>query len=176
MFVIHALFGWFMTLTANTHPYDLPALPTRQAIIQALGELNDPTFTTAALAYNASAGIPKLFWTTMKQLPSPFQLSPREKLFERPWIAETCERNPTYTYHMIEDDRLDRFFATVFADTSVLWAFQMINPALGAARADLFRYSILYCFGGVYFDSDVVVGKSCPPIQSNPNHTYCFHT
>ena len=138
MFVIVVLFGCIVTMTiaSTIHPYDLPVLPTRQAITQAVNELNDPMFATAlALSTNnASSGIPKIFWTTMKVLPSnlnAFHLSPREQLFEHPWIVETCERNPTFTYHMVDDDRVERFFAIVFANTSVLWAFQMINPALG---------------------------------------------
>jgi hypothetical protein len=142
MMIVTTLFGCIVTIvtimtSSTTHPYDLPVLPTRQAISQAVSELNDPMFATAlALSINnaSSFGIPKIFWTTMKIVPSslnPFNLSPREQLFEHPWIAETCERNPTWTYHMVDDDRVGRFFTTVFANTSVLWAFQMINPALG---------------------------------------------
>ncbi len=34
----------------------------------------------------------------------------------------------------------------------VLQYYNMINPAYGAARADLFRYLMLYRFGGIYID------------------------
>ena len=121
-----------MTRAAKLHPYDLPALPTRLAITQAVGELNDRMFTTAlSLSANSTTtGIPKIFWVTMKHVQT--RLNSREQLYEsQPWIAETCERNPTWTFHMVDDECMNRFFTTVYANTSVLWAFQMINPALG---------------------------------------------
>ena len=31
------------------------------------------------------------------------------------------------------------------------------NPALGAAKADLWRYAVLYAVGGVYIDVDAFV-------------------
>ena len=124
-------------IAAEIRSYDLPALPSRKAITQAVGELNDPTFTTALAlsANNTSTGIPKIFWVTMKHVQT--GLNHREQLYEsQPWIAETCERNPTWTFHMIDDERMNRFFAIVFANTSTLWAFQMINPALGATTLE----------------------------------------
>ena len=134
MLIIIVLFGWTMTMTmtAELFSYDLPALPTRLAVEQGVGELKDPMFTTAlALSANGtSTGIPKIFWVKMKHIETRFNL--REQLYEsHPWIAETFDRNPTWTFHMVDDERMDRFFAIVFANTSVLWAFQMINPALG---------------------------------------------
>ena len=139
MIIFSLLFGWSMiiTIAAEIRSYDLPALPSRKGITQAVGELNDPTFTTALAlsANNTSTGIPKIFWVTMKHVQT--GLNHREQLYEsQPWIAETCERNPTWTFHMVDDERMNRFFAIVFANTSTLWAFQMINPALGATTLE----------------------------------------
>ena len=43
---------------------------------------------------------------------------------------------------------------TTFRDTSILWAYNAINPLVGAARADIWRYCVLYTFGGLYLDDD----------------------
>ncbi len=48
----------------------------------------------------------------------------------------------------------DEFMNTTFAGTSYLWAYHMISPAAGAAKADLWRYAALWTYGGVYIDDD----------------------
>jgi mannosyltransferase OCH1-like enzyme len=44
-----------------------------------------------------------------------------------------------------------------FANTSTLWAYEQISPYAGASHADLWRYCVLYIFGGVYFDDDAMI-------------------
>lgn len=41
-----------------------------------------------------------------------------------------------------------------FANTSLLWAYHQINPAAGAAKADIWRYAVLWTYGGMYIDDD----------------------
>ena len=41
-----------------------------------------------------------------------------------------------------------------FANTSVLWAYNMINPALMAAKVDIWHLAVLWLYGGVYIDID----------------------
>ena len=36
----------------------------------------------------------------------------------------------------------------------MLWAYHAINPAVGAAKADIWRYCVLYVYGGLYLDDD----------------------
>ena len=48
----------------------------------------------------------------------------------------------------------DTFMNRTFADTSILWAYNAINPLVGAARADIWRYCVLYLNGGLYLDDD----------------------
>ncbi len=54
----------------------------------------------------------------------------------------------------MDDNDVNIFMQDVFAKTSLLWAFQMINPKLGAMKADIWRYAVLYALGGVYVDAD----------------------
>ena len=131
--------------SVSGHDYELPALPTPAALAQSLRSLGDTSFVqavAAATATPATAGIPKLFWVTMKHV---------HKL---PNIREVADRHPKWVLNIIDDANMNRFFDVVYANTSTLWAFKAIHPAIGAAKADMFRYAVLYAFGGVYFDAD----------------------
>ena len=64
------------------------------------------------------------------------------------------ERNPKWRVHIEGNPEKDSFMNTVFAGTSLLWAYDMINPACGAAKADIWRYAVLWTYGGAYIDDD----------------------
>jgi mannosyltransferase OCH1-like enzyme len=36
----------------------------------------------------------------------------------------------------------------------IQWAYNAINPKLGAAKADVWRYAVMWCYGGFYMDYD----------------------
>ena len=42
-------------------------------------------------------------------------------------------------------------------DDSILHVYDLINPTLYAARADIWRYVVLYMYGGMYIDVDVKI-------------------
>ena len=54
--------------------------------------------------------------------------------------------------HTLYDDADCLRFIRENYDAKILQAFQSIHPAYGAARADFFRYLLLYRVGGVYLD------------------------
>jgi mannosyltransferase OCH1-like enzyme len=59
--------------------------------------------------------------------------------------------NKDYRYEFYDDHRIERFLKDKF--TPEVWeAYNKI--AIGAAKADFFRYAILYKHGGVYVDID----------------------
>ena len=65
------------------------------------------------------------------------------------------------------DDEIDQFMINEFGvDHIITQAYNMINPGYGAARADLFRYLVIYKYGGLYMDM-----KSCAtrPIPDMPD-------
>jgi len=88
--------------------------------------------------------IPKLIHMTTKS---------RRHLTE-PFIAN-LERmrnlNPDWTISVYEDEECLEFIRMYF-DTDMLHTYRAINPRYGAARADLFRYLLLYQCGGAYLD------------------------
>lgn len=78
------------------------------------------------------------------------------KTKELPWltrfhIKRMLKRNPEYTYHFYDDDKILDFFKSEFPE-EYFKAFKSLT--IGAAKADFFRYAILYKKGGIYLDID----------------------
>lgn len=70
----------------------------------------------------------------------------------------TQNANPGFRQHLFTDDAMVAFMCTHFArdpvcNGRVLRAFLSINPLYGTARADLFRYALIFKRGGVYLDA-----------------------
>ena len=59
--------------------------------------------------------------------------------------------NPGWEYRFYDDDDIQEFIGEHY-DQDVLNAFRRINPGYGAAKADVFRYLLMYACGGVYLD------------------------
>lgn len=87
--------------------------------------------------------IPKLLHQTFptSRLPPPLLENSRKM----------AEQNPGWTYKLYNDDDVEQFIYEKYGD-SVLSSFLRISPLYGAARADLFRYLLMYEMGGVYID------------------------
>lgn len=60
-------------------------------------------------------------------------------------------RNPGWRFELWDDAEHKDFIARHFPDR-VVSAYQAIDPAYGAARADLWRYLVTWLWGGVYLD------------------------
>lgn len=93
--------------------------------------------------------IPKVIYQTFytKKLPSNIQ-----KL-----INDMMDNNPEYEHCLYDDNDIDIFIKNEFDDDTYR-AFKMLN--VGAAKADFWRYCILYKKGGIYLDIDSsVIGK-----------------
>ncbi len=68
--------------------------------------------------------------------------------------AHIQSMNPTYLHRFVNDSEAEAFIATEYRGR-VADAYFSINPKFGAARADLWRYCVLYKYGGWYMDLDV---------------------
>ena len=62
--------------------------------------------------------------------------------------------NPTYQIILYDDDDMDTFIKTHFDDFTYK-CYKQLN--VGAAKADFWRYCILYINGGVYLDMDATI-------------------
>lgn len=60
-------------------------------------------------------------------------------------------RNPDYSYQLYDDDDITKFLEQEFPP-KYLKAYNRLT--IGAAKADFFRYAIIYKKGGVYLDVD----------------------
>lgn len=89
--------------------------------------------------------IPKLFFQTFKTdtFSEQFQLIPKT------WK----EKNPNYEYRFFKDSDCDAFMKANF-DARTYNAYKKIIP--GAYKADMWRYAVLYVYGGVYADLDTI--------------------
>lgn len=87
--------------------------------------------------------IPKIIHQTFKTKKLPLEL--QEVVFR---IKDAC---PTFEYRLYDDEDIYNFIKDNY-DQETLDMYNMINPKLGMARADFFRYLLIYKVGGFYFD------------------------
>lgn len=66
-------------------------------------------------------------------------------------IQRICELNPEWSHHLYDQTDMEQFIERHYGQR-MLQLFARIEPLYGAARADLFRYLLLYKLGGVYLD------------------------
>lgn len=63
----------------------------------------------------------------------------------------TNERLPGYKQIYFTDDDIDNYIKDNFSER-IYTAYNNINPKYGAAKADFFRYLVIYKEGGIYLD------------------------
>ena len=66
-------------------------------------------------------------------------------------ISELKDKNPGYTYSLFDDNDIQQFINENYSK-DVQQAYSKLH--VGAAKADLWRYLVLYKNGGVYIDFD----------------------
>ncbi len=71
-------------------------------------------------------------------------------------VKRMMEMNPSYNHYLYDDKDMDTFIKDNYSE-NVYKAYSML--AIGAAKADLWRYCILYKYGGVYLDIDAALIK-----------------
>lgn len=65
-------------------------------------------------------------------------------------IQKLKSENPDWEYRFYDDSDIKEYIAKYFPE--ILSLYNKINPKYGAARADFFRYLVIYREGGVYLD------------------------
>lgn len=69
-------------------------------------------------------------------------------------IRRMKNRNPEYDYQFYDDERINNFIHDEFGQ-EIFDLYKRIQ--IGAAKADFFRYAILYKKGGIYLDIDSLI-------------------
>ncbi|MES2831337.1 MAG: glycosyltransferase [Pseudomonadota bacterium] len=108
-----------------------------------LPKLNQPPATCVLPALAQGDSVPKIIHQTYfsESVPEEIQAN----------IARLKTVNPGWDYRFYTDSDILRFIEENY-DARVLAYFNRINPAYGAAKADLFRYLVVYRCGGAYLD------------------------
>jgi mannosyltransferase OCH1-like enzyme len=95
-------------------------------------------------------------------------------------IEKLKQNNPHWTYHFYDTSMIKDFIRQHYGE-EMLNTWLMINPEYGAARADFFRYLMLYVEGGVYLDIksacsrplDEVIPDDCQLLLCSWQSTAC---
>lgn len=106
-------------------------------------ELPLPVFPSSSSS--SSKFIPHLIWISIKNASIPLSKDTRDFL----------HRNSDWEAHACDVSCQDNFIDRTFAGTSTQWAYNLIHPYNRAARTDLWKYAVLYTFGGLYIDDSV---------------------
>lgn len=86
--------------------------------------------------------IPKLIWQTAKSIPHKNSA---------PLIKSFIELNKDYTWLFMDDVRCDKFIKDNF--NSEFYSMYASLP-YGIMKADVWRVAVVYCYGGLYVDTD----------------------
>lgn len=87
--------------------------------------------------------IPKVIHQTFPTKELPLKIADNPKALRA--------QNPDWAYTLYDDDDILDFISDEYGD-AILHNYLSVSPLYGAARADLFRYLLMYKKGGVYLD------------------------
>ncbi|MCG8345749.1 MAG: hypothetical protein MI685_11415 [Chlorobiales bacterium] len=100
--------------------------------------------------FSAGKVIPKIIHQTYYRKKLPSEL---DKI-----VQELRENNPGWEYRFYDDQDIEGYISQNYGD-KILGYYHRINNVYGAARADLFRYLLMYKEGGVYLDIKSTIAK-----------------
>ena len=106
------------------------------------GSLNKGGDYNYLSAITMGNSIPKVIHQTYynKKLPSEIQQN----------VEHLKSMNPDWEYRLYDDKDIEAYISLYYP--KLLSIYRKINPVYGAAKADFFRYLVIYNEGGVYLD------------------------
>lgn len=111
-------------------------------------ETSPPRYVHVPFAINdyindGETTVPSPVWQTVKSLP----IIPKARDTRMTWFTQ----NPSHTFNLFDDTAVDAFFED-FLSPDMYKIYQTFP--LGVMKADFWRYSVIYRYGGVYSDLD----------------------
>ncbi len=85
-------------------------------------------------------------------------------------ISHLKTLNPDWDYRLYENEEFPGLIRSIYGQDMLAY-FDRIDPIYGAARADLFRYLLMYEHGGVYLDIKSTVTRHLSELISD-DHTF----
>lgn len=129
----------------------------------------DTLVESSPLKYNADLNsnltprkIPRQMWISFKIVPDENSMSSH--------VMKSYKNEPKngWKVHLFGHEEQVEFMRKYYHNTSLLWAFEQIHPFAGAAMSDIWRYAVLYAFGGFYIDDDSFISISAEEaVQEN---------
>jgi inositol phosphorylceramide mannosyltransferase catalytic subunit len=99
--------------------------------------------------------IPHIIHQTVPKIPRIIHQTVPDKSDIGPFVKNQIQKlknmNPNWEHVLYDDKQVDKFINQYYPQ--YYKDYKSINPKYGPARADFFRYLIIYEFGGVYLDS-----------------------
>ena len=135
--VTAATFKFYEATISPATFHTLPLLPSEEWLAH--------TLDMRLLNVTRRFQIPQLLWIAVKNASQPLPSHLVNDLFKK---------NDKWTVVIVGNAEKDQFIDDVWNGTKVQWMYHAINPMLGAAKADIWRYVALYCYGGFYIDYD----------------------
>jgi mannosyltransferase OCH1-like enzyme len=90
-----------------------------------------------------------------KRIPRNFFQTYKTSLFDDDHadrLIKFRSQNPTFNFYIFDDNDMSNYMARNWGDRKI---FEIFNKTLhGASRADIWRYCVLYQYGGIYLDID----------------------
>lgn len=164
LLIIHADIQYLKTPS----PWDQPLLP-----------INPKEYPNYTISNENDNKIPKLIWIGFRKAPEVNQSLPAH-------ILKLIKNNLDWKFHLWGNEEEHNFMETYFANTSILWAFKQVNPAVGVSYSDIWRLCVLWAYGGFYIDDDSyidtplnkIILKNDTLILSNERSIYtsCFQS
>ena len=120
--------------------YDLPVIPEsiRKQVQEFQSMKLDPTSTT----YDKY--IPRNVWIAVRNVS---EAKPNHYLGPKGFI----ERNSNWKINFCDNAMKDKFMEDNYANSGILWAYNILNPAIGTSKVEIWRLAVLYLHGGILF-------------------------
>ena len=139
--------GYAANTVANytANPSELPVLPENLPAPADMPILINNRFVDADKTYEIwpkEKKMPRFLWVAVKD----------EKEDLPPHITALMKRNDGWMPQVCDNDCKQAFLNKYWAGTSVLWAYN--NISWGSSKANIWRYAVLYTYGGMYIDDD----------------------
>lgn len=158
----------------ESQPWNLPVVPKKDTIQKLVESYNKNKFL---LKYTLPKDkrIPRNLFIGFRNAP------PLEDIrYYNPVHSKLIDNiKDSWNINLIGQVEMDHFMSFFFADTSTLWFYNNINDGMKVATSDIFRYALLYVFGGVYLDDDCGISDldnhiypNDSMIVSNENNVY----
>lgn len=110
-----------------------------------------PTYLPARATPKSDQKIPRIIWMTLSN--GQMKAGP----FHYNLLAEHFNKNPEYEWVASDDETSKKFMNSEEVKPS--WTKAYNSARNGAEKADIWRYAVMYKYGGVYMDTDMTAQK-----------------